>query len=219
LVTLSWTRITFGALFDTIDVSVDGILQKEEVLNYQWYKNPRVFGMFGVSDFTECVAAMDLDGDGQVSRDEFISYMKRSVGESEKEVLGWKGMLQAGRTWRKDFGIKPKFKSCWDFAYGYCYRGMSCRWVHDQPPDVEDLSERRKRCAKMALDLGLNLSREAHLELQSLPEDEESELIRGVAPGGPYADVQAKNIFICQEVRRRHWKQSGTWGQKRQRVF
>jgi len=206
----------FGALFDTIDVSDDGILQREEVLNYQWYKNPRVFGMFGVSDFTELVAAMDVDGDGNVSKDEFISYMKRCVGESAKEVSGWKGMLQAGRTWRKDCGIKPKFQSCWDFAYGYCC--TSCRWAHDQPPDVADLSERRKRCAKMALDLGLNLSHEAHLQLQSLPEDEETELIRAVAPGGQFSYVQAKNIFICQEVRRRNWKKSGTWGQKRQRV-
>lgn len=43
----------FGALFGAVDENGGGILQQSEIADYQWYKNLRVFGLLGISDFTE----------------------------------------------------------------------------------------------------------------------------------------------------------------------
>merc|ERR1712007_96235 len=144
------------------------------------------------------------------SRDEFISYLKDTAGASTAEVAEWKKMLQAGRMHQKDcgfhFGYRAKPNSCWDFAQGYCCRGISCRWVHDRCLEVDELGERRKRTAQQAFDRGVRLSREAIEELQSLPEDEADELVRSLSAGGRFSMIQNKNIFVCHEIRRRHAK-------------
>jgi len=213
----------FGALFDAIDVSQDGILQPQEILDYQWYRNPQMMYLLGVEDFSQLALKMDEDGNGKVDRDEFISYLKGAVGQGTEEVAAWKKMLQAGRTATKEFGsgfgaAKPGRDSCWDFAKGYCGRGAQCKWKHDAVLDHAGLSERRKRNAKQAFEEGINITREAHSQLQSLSEEEAEALLRSVAPGGQHANVHAKSAFICHEVRRRHAKAAGTWGIKRQRT-
>jgi len=215
----------FSALFDAIDTSQDGKLQKHEILEYQWYRNPCVMHLLGVGNFSELVSAMDANGDGDVTKDEFVSYLKGAVGHGKEDVAAWKTMLQAGRTATQDFGsgfgaTKPGFNSCWDFARGYCGRGEHCRWQHDAQLDQAKLEGRRKASAQQALEKGVNLTQKAHSHLQSLDEKEAEELLASLAPGGDNAAVHAKSEFICWEVRRRAARAAGkSWGSpaKRQR--
>jgi len=64
----------YGALFDAIDCHGDGFLSFGEVRDYHWYKNPHLFELLGINNYSELVETLDTDGDGRISRDEFISH-------------------------------------------------------------------------------------------------------------------------------------------------
>jgi Ca2+-binding EF-hand superfamily protein len=82
----------YGALFDSIDVSSDGSLQYGEIRDYQWYKNPKIFEILGVGNFSEMVKKMDKDGSGTVERDEFISFM-----QGQGKDLTWQSALATSK--------------------------------------------------------------------------------------------------------------------------
>ena len=84
----------FGALFDAIDVSGDGSLAYGELRDYRWYKNPRIFALLGVSDFSAMVKKMDADGDGKVDREEFVAYMSKKVPDLD---VGFKTAMKISK--------------------------------------------------------------------------------------------------------------------------
>jgi Ca2+-binding EF-hand superfamily protein len=85
----------FGELFDAIDVSGDGSLAYGELRDYQWYKNPRIFALLGVSDFSAMVKKMDTDGDGKVGREEFVAYMSKKVPDLD---VGFKTAMEISKS-------------------------------------------------------------------------------------------------------------------------
>mmetsp|Transcript_114046 Transcript_114046/g.303166 ORF Transcript_114046/g.303166 Transcript_114046/m.303166 type:complete len:463 (-) Transcript_114046:150-1538(-) len=64
----------YGALFDAIDCYGNGFITPGEFREYQWYKNPNLFRMLGVSNWEEFAQTVDIDGDGVIQRDEFIAH-------------------------------------------------------------------------------------------------------------------------------------------------
>jgi len=64
----------YGALFDAIDCHSMGYITKGEFREYQWYKNPNLFRLLGVSNWEDFVRTVDYTGDGVIHRDEFVSH-------------------------------------------------------------------------------------------------------------------------------------------------
>lgn len=64
----------YGALFDSIDCYGNGFITIGEFHEYQWYKNPNLFRLLGVSNWEQFVETLDVDGDGVIQRDEFVSH-------------------------------------------------------------------------------------------------------------------------------------------------
>merc|ERR1711920_556643 len=169
----------FGALFDAIDISGDGTLAYGEIRDYQWYKNPRVFQLLGISNFTDMVGNMDADGNGKVDRQEFIDYMKK-LGLN----LSWKTAVKTSTEW----GTSCSFEN----------RGTK-RKADDVACDgTDDLVAAAKKSE-------FTLSAEALAELKKVSSEDAKGLLKDLGQGGKYYDVQEedKNFFIIQELRRK----------------
>lgn len=162
----------FGALFDAIDVSGDGSLAYGEIRDYQWYKNPRVFQVLGISNFTDMVQKMDADGNGTVDRQEFVDYMKTRGMD-----LSWKKAAETSAAFGVTSGTKRKADDNASGANG--------------TPELLALA---KKCE-------LDLSGLALDALKTLATPDAEALIKGLASGGQYQNVLDKNFFIIQDVK------------------
>lgn len=64
----------YGALFDAIDCHGTGVISQGEFRDYAWYKNPNLFRLLGVSSWEQFMRTLDFDGDGAITRDEFVAH-------------------------------------------------------------------------------------------------------------------------------------------------
>lgn len=214
----------FNALFDAIDVNGDGDLTFQEVRDYQWYKNSKFFQLLGIYGWHSMVAQMDANGDGKIDRKEFVDYLKnkQKAGNSGQQAFpgtkstpAWKQARAmptpgAGKGGGKGGG-KGKGKvgkndpnRCWDFDGGYCYRGARCHYTHykTSQQDQATLDAHHKQCLNICKQVGINLSQEAHNELQTLKVVDAQSLIWSLGAGGQNEGVWDKNHFVIHNARR-----------------
>eukprot|EP00927_Polykrikos_kofoidii_P078931 TRINITY_DN75729_c0_g1_i1.p1 TRINITY_DN75729_c0_g1~~TRINITY_DN75729_c0_g1_i1.p1 ORF type:complete len:586 (-),score=106.41 TRINITY_DN75729_c0_g1_i1:135-1892(-) len=203
----------FNALFDAIDANSDGHLTFEEVRNYQWYKNRKFFQLLGIFSWHSIVARMDSDGDGKISRSEFVTYLaRRHRAGSSDYVDDFPEMKKSEPAWKKAMSMFVANSSqrladsniCWDFESGYCYRGKRCHYKHDESSqqDRHTLDDHHKQCVELSQDHGVNLNNEAHQELQTLKIVDAEFLIRSLGAGGVNEHVWDKNRFVIGNARK-----------------
>jgi len=196
----------YAALFDAIDADGDGHCSMEEVRDYEWHGNAKLFQMLGVANWHAMVAKMDTDGDGQISRQEFLDYMSTRLltatdPGTDRPRAAWKHAPALPQ--RAGDGSK-----CWDYSAGYCYRGSKCRYAHEDASVVDQavLDAHWRFCMQEASAAGVNLSTEALDELQTLTEADAKALILSIAHGGDHESVFDKNHYVVHTVRRTRMK-------------
>jgi len=201
-------------LFDDIDADGNGEASMEEVRNYEWHGNAKLFEMLGVSNWHAMVAKMDTNHDGQISREEFMTYMTerfvksidKAGGEKSQAKPAWKqarGLAAAiGKRKKNDEGNGTS--RCWDFEAGYCSRGTRCHYVHldAYAPDTAIMDEHWKLVLKETHSKGLRLSEVAMHELQTLNESDAKALIDSISVGGQHEGEFDKSHFVVYSVRR-----------------
>lgn len=64
----------FGALFDAIDTDGNGRLSQHEIRSYRAHKNPWLFELLNVRDWSELTRELDMEVDGCISRDAWVSH-------------------------------------------------------------------------------------------------------------------------------------------------
>merc|ERR1719237_1643341 len=69
-----WAEQKFGAIFDKIDANSDGNLTIDEVKKYVKETDKSLELSLGIGRWEDFVHATDTDGDGEVSRQEFVEY-------------------------------------------------------------------------------------------------------------------------------------------------
>jgi len=215
----------YAALFDAIDANKDGTLSWEEVRNYRWHDNIKLFQMLGIPNWHAMVANMTKDSHGGIDKKSFITYlMQRPTTGSLPNALD----MNLEPAWRlarrmparlpqeppstspqsgKRAGKRkhtPGADECWDFQSGYCSRGKRCHYSHslDGAVDEADLDAHRKYCLDIAHRVGVNLSGEALMEMQTLDEGTAGKLIRSLGHGGDHEHVPDKNSYVVHFARR-----------------
>eukprot|EP00930_Biecheleria_cincta_P075433 TRINITY_DN625_c1_g1_i1.p1 TRINITY_DN625_c1_g1~~TRINITY_DN625_c1_g1_i1.p1 ORF type:complete len:975 (+),score=327.07 TRINITY_DN625_c1_g1_i1:85-3009(+) len=214
----------FNALFDAIDVNGDGVLTFQEVRDYQWHKNTKFFQLLGIYGWHSMVAQMDTNNDGKIDRKEFVDYLKnkQKAGDAGQQAFpdakstpAWKqarAMPTPGTGKGGDKGGgkggakvgKSDPNRCWDFDGGYCYRGARCCYKHYKTTqqDQATLDAHHKQCSNICKQAGINLSQEAHNELQTLKVVDAQNLICSLGAGGQNEGVLDKNHFVIHSARR-----------------
>jgi len=203
----------YSALFDDIDADGNGEASMEEVRNYEWHGNAKLFEMLGVANWHAMVAKMDTNHDGQISRQEFMTYMTErfakaigKTGDESKPKPAWKqarGLAEKiGRRKGSDNGDATS--RCWDFEAGYCSRGSRCHYAHmgAYAPDPATMDEHWKFVLKETHTKGLKISEEAMHELQTLNESDATALIDSISAGGEHEGEFDKSYFVVHSVRR-----------------
>jgi len=64
----------WGAIFDAIDTNRDGCLSRNELRCYEWNENPHILKVLGFTSWSELMRTVDINGDGRIDRDEWLSY-------------------------------------------------------------------------------------------------------------------------------------------------
>eukprot|EP00927_Polykrikos_kofoidii_P030738 TRINITY_DN26467_c0_g1_i1.p1 TRINITY_DN26467_c0_g1~~TRINITY_DN26467_c0_g1_i1.p1 ORF type:complete len:1248 (+),score=283.84 TRINITY_DN26467_c0_g1_i1:65-3745(+) len=102
----------YGALFDAMDKDANGILTYSEIKAWEHCENPRVFEMLGVKSWRDLVATLDSDGDGQVSRSEFVSYYSKKHHQAEDMKGLWKKPEEKEKDAPADSRATVSVKAC-----------------------------------------------------------------------------------------------------------
>merc|ERR1740129_1590202 len=203
-----------------IDVNNSLNLTFEEVREYQWYTHPKLFQLLGINSWHSMVAHMDKDGDVKIDRGEFVDYMKNrqkavkaKTDDQFHNVPEMKTIAPVEPAWKKA-RTNPVLKGagkgkgggkgkddpnrCWDFDAGYCYRGARCNYTHYTSTQIDQatLDEHHRHCMKLAAEYGVNLSHQAHIELQTLKLEDADALILSLGSGGQNEHVWDKNRFV-----------------------
>jgi len=219
----------YEALFEAIDANGDGSLSWEEVRNYRWHENAKLFQMLGISSWHAMISDMTRGSATEIDKQSFVNYLmhRPTTGTLPNSMdmniePAWRAarrmparLLDAAATSsnraptsgsrrKKSAAASGGEDVCWDFQAGYCSRGSRCHYKHSMAGAVEEaeLDAHRAYCKRVAAEVGLNLSGEALIEMQTMDEQAAGALIRSLGHGGDHEHVHDKNYYAIHFARR-----------------